>query len=74
MQSATRMFLCKRQHQPRYRAVANINSMQGLLSRMHSIAQQLTDKGTSESTVKALQGDMMAAVRQIKVSVRVEIF
>lgn len=63
------MYLCKKRHQPRYKTMMKIDGLKSMLTKMQSIIEQLKkDKAASESELKALQNDMDAAKRKIKVS------
>ncbi|XP_069688950.1 myosin heavy chain 95F isoform X3 [Periplaneta americana] len=67
IQKNVRMFLAKRIHQPRYRGIAKINSLQAKLKQMEaSIGQLKKDKQSSLSDLKKLQADMASAIQKIK--------
>lgn len=67
IQKNVRMFLAKRIHQPRYKGIAKINSLQAKLLQMEaSIGQLKKDKQSSLSELKKLQADMTSAIQKIK--------
>ncbi|PNF18978.1 Myosin heavy chain 95F [Cryptotermes secundus] len=67
IQKNVRMFLAKRIHQPRYKGITKINSLQAKLLQMEaSIGQLKKDKQFSLSELKKLQADMTSAIQKIK--------
>jgi len=67
IQKNVRMFLVKRIHQPRYRGIMKIKSLQKKLAPMEaSIGQLKKDKESSLSQLKKLQADMTSAVEKIQ--------
>ncbi|KAJ9598039.1 hypothetical protein L9F63_026855 [Diploptera punctata] len=72
IQKNVRMFLAKKVHQPRYKGIVKINSLQAKLKQMEtSIGQLKKDKESSLSELKKLQGEMAAAVQKIKVIISI---
>jgi len=67
IQKNVRMFLVKRIHQPRYRGIIKIKSLQKKLAPMEaSIGQLKKDKESSLSELKKLRADMTSAVEKIQ--------
>ncbi|XP_059475767.1 myosin heavy chain 95F isoform X2 [Neocloeon triangulifer] len=73
IQKTVRMHLCRKQHQPRYRGIAKINSLSSMLTRMEQcIGQMKKDKETSAAEVTKLKKDMTAAIQKIKANPKIK--
>ncbi|KAF4523011.1 hypothetical protein B566_EDAN007441 [Ephemera danica] len=73
IQKNIRMHVVRKQHQPRYRGIMQINSLQAMLTRMEDIIGQMKrDKDSSAADVKKLKSDMQAAVQRIKTNPRIK--
>lgn len=67
IQKNVRMFLVKKIHQPRYRGIIKIKSLQKKLAPMEaSIGQLKKDKASSLSELKKLRANMTSAVEKIQ--------
>lgn len=67
MQKTIRGYLIKKQHQPRYRGIKKIKSLELQLKQLQKVASELKqDKATSEVEIKKIQSEMVAAILKIK--------
>lgn len=68
IQKMARMYIAKKQHQPRIKGVVKIRNLTSQLSRMEEISKQLKSaKEKSISDIKKLQTELEAAMQKIKV-------
>jgi myosin VI len=71
IQKNVKMHLSRKQHQPRYRGIMKINSLQSMLTRMEqSIGQLKKEKDASSVEVTKLKQDLTAAIQKIKVRIK----
>ena len=71
IQKNVKMHLSRKQHQPRYRGIMKINSLQSMLTRMEqSIGQLKKEKDASSVEVTKLKQDLTAAIQKIKVGIK----
>ncbi|XP_033230422.1 myosin heavy chain 95F isoform X2 [Belonocnema kinseyi] len=67
IQKTARMYIAKKQHQPRIKGIVKIKNLKSQLARMEETSNQLkTAKEKSISDIKRLQVDLEAAVQKIK--------
>ena len=68
IQSAARMYLAKKRHRPRIRALVNIKSLSGQVAQIAAMAASLkmADKEAVLFTARRLEGNIATAVGQVK--------
>ncbi|KAG8226625.1 hypothetical protein J437_LFUL005276, partial [Ladona fulva] len=72
IQKYCRMYLAKKQHQPRYKGIMKIKSLQSMLTKMEGIIKQLKkEREKSEAEVKTLKADMNHAILEIRTNQKI---
>ncbi|XP_015589785.1 myosin heavy chain 95F isoform X2 [Cephus cinctus] len=73
IQKTARMYLAKKQHQPRIKGIVKIKSLKNQLTRMQETSTQLKSaKEKSINDIKKLQSDLEAAVQKIKANAKIK--
>lgn len=75
IQKNTRMFIAKKQHQPRIKGITNIKNLKNQLNGMQSIANQLQSaRDKSIGDIEIVQSELEAAIDRIKVRKSIDYF